>query len=159
MLPVTVPVNLAFNLIELVIVTRFRINKKTKWLIYTVLVGLIPFLSRLTIFIVSNNRDLDFLINAADFVAFGLVLQISNINELEHLDSEEKDWKTIQIGTSIVFIAIYSLLFSLTLISTGNPNSGFDEWSIKWCTIALSTVSFLLSYSVYDRVSKIKMRA
>ena len=134
-------------------------NKKTKWLIYTVLVGLIPFFSRLTIFTVSTERDYDFLINAADFVAFGLILQISNINELEHLDSEEKDWKTIQIGVSIVFIAIYSLLYSLTLISSGNPELGFDEWSIKWCTVGLSVISFLLSYSVYDRVSKLQMRA
>ena len=134
-------------------------NKKTKWLIYTVLVGLIPFFSRLVIYLVSTDRELEFLINAADFVAFGLILQISNINELEHLESDEKEWKTIQMGVSIVLIAIYGLLFSLAVISSGGENSGFDEWSIKWCTVGLSIVSFILSYSVYDRVSKLHVRS
>lgn len=56
-------------------------NKKIKWLIYTVLVGLIPIMSRLLVWLVSNKVGIEIL-NASDFVAFGLVLHISNINEI-----------------------------------------------------------------------------
>ena len=61
-------------------------NKKIKWLIYTVLVGLIPILSRLLIWLVTKEGTVEML-NASDFVAFGLVLHISNINEIEHISS------------------------------------------------------------------------
>ena len=56
-------------------------NKKVKWLIYTVLVGLIPMLSRLLVLTVTQPGVVS-LIEASDFIAFGLILHISNINEI-----------------------------------------------------------------------------
>lgn len=124
-------------------------NKKTKWLVYTVLVGLIPIISRVMVWLVTKSGTIE-IISPSDFIAFGLVLHISNINEIEHFSNVERDWKTTQNGISIAFIAFYSILFSLTLIG----NSVIDVTAITYCTIALSVVSFLISYSVYDRVSK-----
>ena len=124
-------------------------NKKTKWLIYTVLVGLIPILARLMVYFVTKEGSLD-LLSASDFVAFGLVLHISNINEIEHYSEEEERWKTIQNGISILFIAFYSILLAINLIG----GDIIDVSSITVCTIILSVVSFGISYSVYDRVSK-----
>lgn len=124
-------------------------NKKTKWLVYTVLVGLIPIISRVMVWLVTKSGTIE-IISPSDFIAFGLVLHISNINEIEHFGNVERDWKTMQNGISIAFIAFYSILFSLTLIG----NSVIDVTAITYCTIALSIVSFLISYSVYDRVSK-----
>lgn len=126
-------------------------SKKTKWLIYTVLVGLIPILSRLLVWIVTINGTID-LLSPADFIAFGLVLHISNINEIEHFDIE-KNWKTAQNGISIAFIALYSVLFTLTLIGSNIVSIN----AIQYSTITLAVVSFLISYSVYDRVSRIAM--
>ncbi len=60
-------------------------NKKVKWLIYTVLVGLIPILSRFLVWGVTEPGIVSF-ITASDFIAFGLILHISNINEIEHPD-------------------------------------------------------------------------
>lgn len=123
--------------------------KKIKWLIYTVLVGLIPILSRLMVWVVTKEGSID-LLSPSDFVAFGLVLHISNINEIEHFSDVEQEWKTSQNGISITFIAFYSVLFALTLVG----KTIVDVQAITICTIILSAVSFLISYSVYDRISK-----
>ena len=77
---------------------------KAKWLIYTVLVGLIPFMARSFVYLSLKDKDVYLLFHEADFVVFGLVLHITNINELEHYESDEKPWKTIQNGISIIFI-------------------------------------------------------
>ena len=126
-------------------------GKKVKWLIYTVLVGLIPVLSRLLVWGVTSSGSVS-PISSADFVAFGLVLHISNINEIEHFSGVDREWKTIQNGTSIAFIALYSVLFALNIIGGGLV----DANAMTACTCALSVVSFFISYSVYDRVSKVK---
>lgn len=129
-------------------------NRKVKWLIYTVLVGLIPIVSRVLIWGVTQPGTISILA-ASDFIAFGLILHISNINEIEHLGNGEKTWKTVQNGTSILFITLYSVLFSLIIISEGLP--GFiDSKVIKMCVIALAIISFLISFSVFHRVSAIQ---
>jgi len=124
-------------------------NKKSKWLIYTVLVGLIPILSRFIVWIVTKKGTVE-IFSPSDFIAFGLVLHISNINEIEHFSGIEKQWKTAQNGVSIAFIAFYSVLFALTLIGANIV----DVTAITICTIGLSIVSFFISYSVYDKISK-----
>ena len=124
-------------------------NKKTKWLIYTVLVGLIPVIARLFIWLVTKEGSVD-IFAASDFIAFGLVLHISNINEIEHFSAQKEQWKTIQNGGSIAFIAFYSILFAINLIG----EKIVDVEAITKCAIGLSVVSFFISYSVYDKVSK-----
>lgn len=124
-------------------------NKKIKWLIYTVLVGLLPILSRFIAWLVTKEGSVE-LISASDFVAFGLVLHISNINEIEHFSNVEKEWKTAQNGFSIIFIAFYSILLALTLVG----GDLVDVEAITKCAITLAFVSLAISYSVYDKVSK-----
>lgn len=128
-------------------------SKKVKWLIYTVLVGLIPILSRFFIWGVTEQGIVSF-IAASDFIAFGLILHISNINEIEHLSDDEKSWKTIQNGTSIAFIALYSVLFALIMVSEGIP-SFIDSNAIIKCAVSLSFISLAISFSVFHRISKI----
>ena len=107
-------------------------NKKVKWLIYTVLVGLIPILARMLVWSVSRSPKME-LLNTSDLVAFGLVLHISNINEIEHLNSSEHSWKTIHNGTSIVFISFYGILFAVSLISSSNPNLIHQDYLENLC--------------------------
>lgn len=129
-------------------------NKKIKWLIYTVLVGLIPIISRFLVWGVTESGIVN-LLAASDFIAFGLILHISNINEIEHLSDSDKSWKTIQNGTSILFIALYSVLFCLTMLSEGI--SGFvDSQVIKLCVIVLALISFFISFSVFHRITNIQ---
>ncbi|WP_286901887.1 hypothetical protein [Vreelandella sedimenti] len=129
-------------------------NRKVKWLIYTVLVGLIPIVSRVLVWGVTQPGTISVLA-ASDFIAFGLILHISNINEIEHLGDGEKTWKTIQNGTSILFIALYSVLFSLIMLSEGVPDF-VDSKVIKMCVIVLAIISFFISFSVFHRVSTIQ---
>lgn len=129
------------------------IDRKIKWLMYTVLVGLIPVGSRLLIWVISQDRNKE-VFSAADFVAFGLILHISNINEIEHLQDNQKSWKTIQNGTSIAFISWYGVLFAAYLLGQSNPEL-IDAGTTRNVTIAFSIISFLLSFSVYDRISKV----
>ena len=130
------------------------VNIKIKWLIYTVLVGLIPILSRALIWFISQNRTMDFF-NASDFVAFGLILHISNINEIEHFNERENSWKTIQNGISIAFISFYSVLFTCSLLGQSNPGL-INVEAITHLSIVLSFVSFLISFSVYHTISKFR---
>ncbi len=126
-------------------------NKIIKWLIYTVLVGLIPILLRLIIYFVTVNDTVS-LINASDFITFGLVLHISNINEIEHIQSRDFSWKTIQNGISLAFIIFYSALFCLVLLSE-NVNSIINSRNLDCCCLISSFVSLLLSFSIYYRIS------
>lgn len=94
---------------------------------------------------------------ASDFIAFGLVLHISIINELEHLSVLDKEWKTIQNGASVFFIALYSALYALTLVGEGNK--GLINISVMLNSVCfLSFVSLVLSLSVYHRISKSSVR-
>ena len=131
-------------------------NKKTKWLVYTVFVGLIPIFCRLLIWGTTTSETLQWLA-ASDLIAFGLILHISNINEIEHISNEDKSWKTIQNGISIAFIALYSVLFALIILSEGFKNL-VDLNTIKTCTFILAVVSFFISFSVFHRISKLKIQ-
>ena len=128
-------------------------DKKIKWLMYTVLVGLIPVLLRMLIWVISQNPNMEML-NAADFIVFGLILHISNINEIEHFNESEKAWKTFQIGTSIAFITFYSVLFASYLLGESNPGLVKSEY-LKYIAMSLSIASFIMSFSVYNRISNI----
>lgn len=109
-------------------------------------------MARMLIWLISQNRDTD-LLNAVDFIVFGLVLHISNINELEHFNDSEKSWKTIQNGASVFLIIVYSILLTSHLF--GEANLGLiDTQAMKIGAILLGIISFLISYSVYNATSK-----
>lgn len=129
---------------------------KSKWLAYTFLVGLIPVLTRLLTWATTTTGAVSPLA-APDFVAFGLVLHISVINELEHLPAKEKDWKTIQNGTSLIFITLYSALYALTIIGEKSANL-IDAAVMLRSSMVFAAVSSLLSLSAFHRLSKLSSR-
>ena len=90
---------------------------KTKWLIYTVIIGLIPFIIRFFVFLFYKGSNANFLLNEVDFILFGLVLNLSNINELENNRRVGKIWKTQKIGVSLFFIIIFSTFLMLAYLS------------------------------------------
>ena len=129
-------------------------DRTVKWLVYTVIIGLVPALARLLISSISLNDNVSYF-NALDFIIFGLILHTANINEVEHFRDDHNNWKTIQNGTSIVFIAAYSLLFTCYLIGQSNPNT-FNLMAINYIAMGIAIVSFLISFSVYNRISSSK---
>lgn len=129
------------------------INKQTKWLIYTVLIGLIPIIFRMLIWLVSKNETVS-LIAAPDIISFGFILHISVINEIEHVRDSET-WKTIHNGFSILFLAIYAFFSALMIISEEAPLL-LDVNTAKICVIVLAFVSLVISFSVFHRLSSIQ---
>ena len=123
-------------------------NKIEKWLIYTVLVGLIPIVSRLLIWALTKAGAVE-AFSASDFIAFGLILHISNINEIEHSNSANPRWKTIQNGTSIMFIVFYSAIYPLNLVG----REIIDPTAVAFSLGALSIASLIISYSVFGNLS------
>jgi uncharacterized membrane protein len=126
---------------------------KSKWLVYTFLVGLIPVLTRLMAWTTTTSGAVTVLA-ASDLVAFGLVLHVSVINELEHVSAKEKEWKTIQNGTSLIFIAMYSALYALTIV--GEKNSSLIDTNVMLrSSITLAVVSSFLCLAAFHRLSKL----
>ncbi|MBT2767522.1 hypothetical protein J7J08_07705 [Stenotrophomonas sp. ISL-67] len=121
---------------------------KTKWLAYTVLVGLIPIFSRFLIWLVTKEGTIE-PFAPQDLIAFGLVLHISNINEIEHLVSADRSWKTAQNGVSAFFIAVHGVLFCLTLAG----GDAVDRQSIMTCVGIIALVSLYISYCLFTRIS------
>ena len=71
------------------------------------------------------------------------------------MELDNKAWKTTKNGISIAFIVIYSVIFTISIIN-GINNALFDEWIMKISSIILSICSLFFSYSIYDRLSKVR---
>jgi hypothetical protein len=127
--------------------------RKTRWFIYTVLVGLIPFFARVLIYSVAPAATTGFVIQESDFIALGLVLSITNINELEQQTAVDAVWRTRSLGLSVLMIIFFAVLFAVSAFHALNQ-SVFDITRIKAAAILLSLVSVLFSYSIYDNLTK-----
>lgn len=126
---------------------------KTKWLIYTVLIGLMPFFIRVFIVLFDKRGTFGYLFNEIDFISFGLILNLSVINELEDKIVADKVWKSRVIGYSIFSILILSAILAIVTYSDFNMNKDLNRNSIKICAIFLALVNFLLNYSVYNKLN------
>ena len=126
---------------------------KVKWLVYTVLIGLIPAISRALVYFLTKENSVD-LFSAPDFIAFGFVLHVSVINEIEHIYNEDRSWKTVFNGLSIVFIVFYSLLLTCTVIHEANQ-SLINKVALVYCSMGLAAVSLFISLGVFYRLEKI----
>lgn len=129
-------------------------NRIVKWLIYTIAVGFIPVLLRLLVWLISQDKSALAMFNALDFIVLGLVLQISNIHEIEHFHDAERTWKTAHNGISIILIIFYSALFVLYLLGESIPDF-IDGTVLKNLAMATALPAIVLSFMVYNRVSKL----
>ncbi|WP_353402106.1 hypothetical protein [Duganella hordei] len=126
-------------------------SSKSKWLAYTVIVGLIPLLTRLLAWTVTAPGMVGPLM-ASDFITLGLVLHISIVNEVEHATLRAADLKTISNGTSLLFITSYGALYAIAIIGERNPR--FVDTSLMLSiSVGLAATSFLLGLKVYQRLS------
>ena len=96
--------------------------KRTKWLIYTVYVGLIPIIIRFFIYWFSNNiTSIEYVFNETELITFGLILHLTNINELEDRVDLVRGWKTKNIGTSVILMVVLSVLLGIAYLADANP--------------------------------------
>jgi hypothetical protein len=130
--------------------------KKAKWLIYTVIIGLLPFFIRSFICLFDKTGTFDYWINATDFIVFGLILNLSNINELEDKRLDDQLWKTKNIGYSVLQIILFSSIFAIITYSELKSNKDLNVYTVKICSFVLAFVSFIFSYSIFNRLNTIE---
>ncbi|MYM88576.1 hypothetical protein GTP91_15510 [Rugamonas sp. FT82W] len=128
---------------------------KSKWFTYTLLVGLLPIATRLTLWTAAKPGTI-LAIAASDVITLGLVLHISIINELEHVadrTNRDSNLKTILNGTSAFFITLYGALYALAII--GEKNQDFlDKASMLKSSLGLASASLLLSLVTSRHLAK-----
>lgn len=120
-----------------------------KWIIYTVLVGLIPFFIRIFLYLVHNNLNGLYVLNEFDFITVALVLNVTNINELDGNSQQEAYLKTLGIGLSAFFIALIAGILGMLILSDLNPG-GFD-WDLvklKYATMSIAIISIVIGGAV-----------
>ncbi|MDD9154577.1 hypothetical protein PVK64_00045 [Aliivibrio sp. S4TY2] len=127
---------------------QHSVSKLTKWLGYTVFIGLIPILLRL---LTSYFTEGVATTSAADFIAVGFVLHISIFNELEHMDGDQT-WKSISNIISIGMVAIYgALMLGLLIVESGY--NGININLLTDCAMKLAIASFILCFIIFFRLT------
>lgn len=135
--------------------------KKKRWLYYTVIVGALPFIIRLIVFVFLASRTWDFLFNAVDFVFFGLTLNLTNVNELNSLRLKNKrnqeiafndNSKETLIWWSTFFIILLSLTLGMLYVSEQTGLSILDKDAALYGSTGLCIVSFIFSNSVINKL-------
>lgn len=96
------------------------------------------------------NTDIDWFA-ATDFIAFGFVMHISILNELEHIQDNE-DWKTKMNFTAIGFVFMFGLL-TLAQLMLEAGSMLLNGNTLKYCTMIIAGISFILAHSVFKRIS------
>lgn len=92
-----------------------------RWIIYTVLVGFLPILVRLLVYLISNHQTDTVCFTPVDIVFLGLTLNISNINEVNNLRSFNKEKEDIDVVSNYrdLFVGFSTFFIILLAISLG----------------------------------------
>lgn len=128
------------------------ISSNNKWLIQTLLVGLIPILTRLLMWATTTTGQVPPLA-ASDFITLGLVVHASILNETGHLLISEQALRALLNSVSILVITCYGVLYTLTTL--GEKNAELIKvqlvlpMSIVFC--ALSTTLGLTIFQIATR--------
>lgn len=136
--------------------------KKNRWLYYTVGVAALPIAIRIIVFLLMTNHDLSVLVNAVDFVYFGLTLNLSNMNELNSLRIKkgnkmisENDREKLS-SWSIYSIIILCIILGFLYV----PKSGqdvFNPATMLVASIVLAIASFILSLHVINKINRLEV--
>lgn len=127
-------------------------RRSLNWLIYTVGVALIPILFRcLTWSFTTSNLIAP--ISIADFLLFSLIIQLSIINEISHInDKAHYEWKHNNIGFSTLWIVFITFMLTLTFLSEADPNL-VKANVLLWCCIILAITNLIIGCKVYHNLS------
>lgn len=119
-----------------------------RWFLLTVVVGLIPFSIRASLTFVINNNSLSEYITVSDIVAFGLVLTTTNLNAIVTELNVSQNIMMINTALSVVFLAIFSVLYSLSLLVESQPEI-ISLARLKFLCLASSAVYLVFSAAVW----------
>ena len=136
--------------------------KKNRWLYYTVGVAALPIAIRIIVFLLMAKQDLSVLVNAVDFVYFGLTLNLSNMNELNslrikkrHKVISENDREKLS-SWSIYAIIVLCLILGFLYVPEGGQDV-FNPITMLIASISLAVASFFLSLHVINKINRIEV--
>ena len=124
----------------------------TKWLIFTVLLGVVPILARLVVSLVVTAPGAP-RYDAGDLIAFGLLLVVTDINYLEHQQNVDPTWKTTRIGFALVLALLLAVLFTAMCFNNATPNV-VDGLKLEFGAVGVLIVSAVFSVDVVLRLSR-----
>lgn len=123
--------------------------KRTKWWLYTVLIGLIPFIIRLCLsFVVSNTPEMYFF-NEVDVATFGLVLIISTMSEIDEQQLIEKHIVMIIKVFLVIILILLSILLGISYLMEVTIQASFDKGNLRLFSCGLAFCAFVLSIAVF----------
>lgn len=128
--------------------------RKTKWIIYTVLIGLMPFLIRLFVFMLSANREWGLLFNPVDFIFLGLTLNLTNLNELNN-EKLEPILKLKFEGYSVIQIILLSGILGILYFAEQSQKDILDKTIALVCAIACCLLSFIFSNAIMNKLNSL----
>jgi hypothetical protein len=128
------------------------ISPNNKWLIHTLLVGLIPILTRLMTWATTSGGKVEALA-APDFITLGLVIHVSIINEMEHAQRITPESKALLNGICLVFITLFGALYALAAISEHHGEL-IDVSLVLRSSIGFCVGSTVLGLSLFQRFAK-----
>jgi hydrogenase-4 membrane subunit HyfE len=120
-----------------------------QWLLYTVIIGSLPFVIRLTVILLSKGHNWELLWHPIDFVFMGLTVNISNINETNH----KKKHREMTVFWSVILIIMLSITIGLLHFSEIAVETILDEQAALYTSILLCIVSLIYSYNVINNKS------
>lgn len=123
--------------------------KRTNWWIYTVLIGSLPILMRFSMYIVSNELKFNYILNDTDLVAFGLVLCIGNLKELESQGDISLILKERIKGSQFMLIVLMSAFLWMTYYVDIDKGAELNLKNISNSIQFLTSLSFLSSIAIY----------
>ncbi len=127
------------------------ISPNNKWLIHTLLVGLIPVLTRLLSW-ATTMADTVAPLATADFITLGLVMHISILNETAHMQTLDNASKTLLNSISTIFIATYGTLYAVAAIGERNTEL-INVSAVLTGSMGLCVVSTALGLILFQHFS------
>lgn len=127
-----------------------------KWAVYTVILAMIPIFMRLLIAVLVTPKTYFRWLSESDVATFGLILAITNINALETATNVEEKWKTWRMGISVLILLSFATLFAITCFQELRPDV-FERNRVLWANFILSLVSVLYSYSIWNRITIVRI--
>ncbi|RNI32241.1 hypothetical protein EFA69_02630 [Rufibacter immobilis] len=138
--------------------------RKTKWVIYTVGVGILPLFARALLSAISDKPWCAmFVFNESDLVTYSLALCLANIIELDGIEERQlkkipnlkPNFKTKNRGASLLMIMVVIIVYSAVINAELDNGAGYEKVNTKVLTGILALVNTLISYSIFDRIKNI----
>lgn len=125
---------------------------KAKWLVYTVLLGLMPAAARVIVWYVVSPSRSAIALAAADVATYSMVLVATNVSALEHEVRVDRKWKTLQIGISMFAGALMAVVFALDTLT--RVSEILSSTRILYAAMFLALATTWQSYTIWDRLDK-----